>query len=564
VYFADTTAGDVTLTVPASIADNNGDRYRFFKESGDTNDVVIQANGGQTIGAVPQQFVRKGNQGFSILSDFSDTNWKIIQSSRSSANTIIVSDTGGDFTTPEAAVTWANTNATSNVLIKIDSGTYTISSTLTVTNSNIIGIVGSGYKETVLVPAVGLVGSPIISLQVPTNINRISFDAGTVPAYATTSGSIAIEVANGTDFVMYFDHIRFLDCYTCVAVNGGGFPFQQVNIIDCIMGEGNTHVTIDNGAVVIMSDNTLGNAVSSYITISDTAGGPTRSQLSLTGGRFSGVSVSTGTILTANDQSFVRILASYFDTMANGFVANDTSHIKLQGCGIDNISGTTLNQSSASATIEAVNCAGDFRNSNMVISNLGNFVVSGYCEACDTARVLGTPFMIGLTGTSARISNTWDDPTMAQGDTGALATQSSIKSYVNNQLHNGMTGIQGGTSNEHYHLTQDNYSSISGFVTIENTDIDIGTETVDTFSDTTGDSAVWDFVVKSGTNLRAGTLIAVWEATGDTVEYTEYSTKDIGNTNPLILSVDIDSDNVRLRATATTDNWSVKARRQIL
>ena len=98
----------------------------------------------------------------------------------------------------------------------------------------------------------------------------------------------------------------------------------------------------------------------------------------------------------------------------------------------------------------------------------------------------------------------------------------------------------------------------------QNIDIDTGTETVDTFADTVGDAVKWNYVVKNGVNLRAGTIVGVWEATGNTTEYTETSTNDIGDTSQLTFAVDISGDQVRLQATATSDNWEVRVIRQLI
>jgi len=98
----------------------------------------------------------------------------------------------------------------------------------------------------------------------------------------------------------------------------------------------------------------------------------------------------------------------------------------------------------------------------------------------------------------------------------------------------------------------------------QNIDIDTGTETVDTFADTIGDAVKWNYVVKNGVNLRAGTIVGVWEATGNTTEYTETSTNDIGDTSQLTFAVDISGDQVRLQATATSDNWEVRVIRQLI
>ena len=102
------------------------------------------------------------------------------------------------------------------------------------------------------------------------------------------------------------------------------------------------------------------------------------------------------------------------------------------------------------------------------------------------------------------------------------------------------------------------------FANKQNTDIDTGTETVDSFADTLGTAVQWVYVVQNGVNIRSGTINACWEETGNSVEYTETRTQDIGNTSGVTFAVDIDTDNVRLRATVGTDNWSVKVVRILL
>lgn len=93
--------------------------------------------------------------------------------------------------------------------------------------------------------------------------------------------------------------------------------------------------------------------------------------------------------------------------------------------------------------------------------------------------------------------------------------------------------------------------------TQENTDVDTGTETIATVSTLFYDSAFFDYSVNDGTNYRAGTIISVWS--GSTVQFTDNSTADIGDTTPVTMSVDISGTDARLRATTSTDNWDIKA-----
>jgi hypothetical protein len=92
----------------------------------------------------------------------------------------------------------------------------------------------------------------------------------------------------------------------------------------------------------------------------------------------------------------------------------------------------------------------------------------------------------------------------------------------------------------------------------ENIDVDTGTETVAEISSTTYTAAFFDFVIKNGTNLRAGIVSACHDGSSN-VEYNEVSTNDLGDTSDVTLSVDISGGNIRLRATTTSDNWSIKS-----
>ena len=90
-----------------------------------------------------------------------------------------------------------------------------------------------------------------------------------------------------------------------------------------------------------------------------------------------------------------------------------------------------------------------------------------------------------------------------------------------------------------------------------NTDVDTGTETVANVAIATYTAAFFDFVIKKTTNVRSGTVYACHDGTN--VEFTETSTQDLGDTSDVTLSVDISGGNMRLLATVTSDDWSVKS-----
>lgn len=91
----------------------------------------------------------------------------------------------------------------------------------------------------------------------------------------------------------------------------------------------------------------------------------------------------------------------------------------------------------------------------------------------------------------------------------------------------------------------------------ENLDVDSGaTRIIATIASATYDGAFFDFVIKKGTSLRVGTVYAVHN--GTSVEFTETSTNDLGNTSDVTLSVDLSGGNIRLLATTLSNDWIIK------
>jgi hypothetical protein len=103
---------------------------------------------------------------------------------------------------------------------------------------------------------------------------------------------------------------------------------------------------------------------------------------------------------------------------------------------------------------------------------------------------------------------------------------------------------------------------------ISNTDVDTGTETVDSFADTLGRMAVWFYAVDngSGTNMRAGMVMACWDEVADSTPVkVETSTSDIGTTLGVVsIAVDKSGSTVRLRVTTTSDNWACYVSRRLV
>jgi hypothetical protein len=66
----------------------------------------------------------------------------------------------------------------------------------------------------------------------------------------------------------------------------------------------------------------------------------------------------------------------------------------------------------------------------------------------------------------------------------------------------------------------------------------------------------FDYTVSDGTNLRAGNIMSVWS--GTSVNFTEVTTTDFGNTSGITFNMVVSSGNAILRTSGTTTGWTVK------
>lgn len=73
----------------------------------------------------------------------------------------------------------------------------------------------------------------------------------------------------------------------------------------------------------------------------------------------------------------------------------------------------------------------------------------------------------------------------------------------------------------------------------------------------------FDFVVSKNENVKVGTIIVATD-TVQIIDYTEFSTTEVGTTSDVSLSVDIFNGYVRLVATTTTNGWNIKSLARIL
>jgi hypothetical protein len=197
------------------------------------------------------------------------------------------------------------------------------------------------------------------------------------------------------------------------------------------------------------------------------------------------------------------------------------------------------------------------------VTGLGTYNLDGryFTESESDARFLG----ISATAANSTLLGGIGLGAASRNNVANKVVRTDGNGYANFGWINTTSGNTTATITDIYVNTNDGYirkasksefQSQMGIQTLNsNTDVDTGTETVMSVDDASI-GIFFDYVVSNGTNLRAGTVTAVHDGTN--VEFTETSTNDLGDTTDLVLSVDLSGGNVRLRATAASDNWSVK------
>jgi hypothetical protein len=71
------------------------------------------------------------------------------------------------------------------------------------------------------------------------------------------------------------------------------------------------------------------------------------------------------------------------------------------------------------------------------------------------------------------------------------------------------------------------------------------------------DTAFFDYSIKSGSNARAGQIMAI--QSGTSVNFTETTTTDFGNTTAVSFTVIVSGSNMVLTGSAATGSWTIKS-----
>jgi hypothetical protein len=120
------------------------------------------------------------------------------------------------------------------------------------------------------------------------------------------------------------------------------------------------------------------------------------------------------------------------------------------------------------------------------------------------------------------------------------------------------SNITGNTSNTTYveNLSINGSSQTSALFTTTNTTLNSGLNVIYPIP-TIYDGAFIDYTVKMGNSARSGQLMSIWS--GSSINYTETTTVDIGDTTPVSISMMMSGSTPVFISSATTSGWIIKS-----
>ena len=120
----------------------------------------------------------------------------------------------------------------------------------------------------------------------------------------------------------------------------------------------------------------------------------------------------------------------------------------------------------------------------------------------------------------------------------------------------GFVGINTTSPQATLHVNGDTIISSSLFSSVQTGSLLSGSTLIYSIDTGSYNAGFFDYYVTSGSNGRAGTVMSFW--TGSSIQYTDNSTPDVGDTSNFAFSMSLAGSNAQLFASASSDSWTVK------
>jgi hypothetical protein len=141
----------------------------------------------------------------------------------------------------------------------------------------------------------------------------------------------------------------------------------------------------------------------------------------------------------------------------------------------------------------------------------------------------------------------------------SVANIFSVASFGNIKMviaASGNVGIGTVNPSASLHVNGDTILSGSVFSSRQSGSLVVGSTLLYSISTSSYTAGFFDYYVLSGSNGRAGTVMSIWS--GSSIQYTDNSTPDMGDTSNFAFSMSLASSNAQLFASASSVGWSVK------
>jgi hypothetical protein len=189
-------SNDITLTLPAVTAADNGMEMTIKNMGIHTDLVTVVGSGGATIdGLTNSKLTRYMGETFVV----SGTNWLVKDAAKNIEDHVMDVDEGSSWTTIQEAIDFLNLHMTSAMVIRLADDNYDITETIVIDLPFAVTIQGLSYGTANINAASGLAGKPMFRCLSESYFKMLNFDATALAGYGTAAGEDAIRfLGSGT------------------------------------------------------------------------------------------------------------------------------------------------------------------------------------------------------------------------------------------------------------------------------------------------------------------------------------------------------------------------------